>query len=154
MSLKVMHWGIGFNWVSSVFSQWAFAAAQRRQGLPRWKIVGAQPMMPTINQYSSPLATATTSMGIKVARFCHNSRNLSSALCDAYALAWCVVWRSMAMAAPQGSVWFDGRREGQGLQNQDYAHFGIPSSHTLDRYPGGILTPKLKDYRAVLHNSC
>ena len=50
---------------------------------------------------------------------------------------------------PQGE-----REEGQGLQNQDYAHFGIPSSHTLDRYPGGILTPKLKDYRAVLHNSC
>ena len=34
--------------------------------------------------------------------------------------------------------------EGQGLQNQDYAHFGIPSSHTLaKKYPGDILSLKL-----------
>ena len=39
----------------------------------------------------------------------------------------------------------EGGREGQGLQNQDYAHFGIPSSHTLAEYPGDILSLKLND---------
>ena len=133
-----------------MFLQCSGPLPQRRQGLPRWKIVGAQPMMPTINQYSSPPLILTTSMGTKVAWFCRNSRNLPSVLNVVSVLAWCVVWRSMAMAAPQGSVWLDGRREGQGLQNQDYAHFGIPSSHTLAEYPGDILSLKLNDWRVLL----